>query len=196
MLLLIDNYDSFTWNLVHYLGELGADVVVKRNDALQVQDVIAMAPEVIVLSPRSLRPSRRRDMPAPHQGRCLRRHPPSRRLPRPPDDWRGFRRQGRPLPRDRSRQDGHHAPFRKGRLSWPAVPRSRRRGIIPWSSKRKPFPPIWKSPPGWKTALSWGCGNRKHLIEGVQFHPESIASEHGHQLLRNFLEEAKSKVPA
>ena len=51
MLLLIDNYDSFTWNLVHYLGELGADVVVKRNDALQVQDVIAMRPDVIVLSP-------------------------------------------------------------------------------------------------------------------------------------------------
>ncbi len=51
MLLLIDNYDSFTWNLVHYLGELGAEVVVKRNDALQVQDVIAMAPEMIVLSP-------------------------------------------------------------------------------------------------------------------------------------------------
>ena len=51
MLLLIDNYDSFTWNLVHYLGELGADVVVKRNDALQVQDVIAMSPSVIVLSP-------------------------------------------------------------------------------------------------------------------------------------------------
>ncbi len=51
MLLLIDNYDSFTYNLVHYLGELGADVVVKRNDALQVQDVVAMQPEVIVLSP-------------------------------------------------------------------------------------------------------------------------------------------------
>ena len=51
MLLLIDNYDSFTYNLVHYLGELGADVVVRRNDALDVQAVMAMRPEVIVLSP-------------------------------------------------------------------------------------------------------------------------------------------------
>ena len=51
MLLLIDNYDSFTYNLVHYLGELGADVVVRRNDALDVQQVLAMKPEAIVLSP-------------------------------------------------------------------------------------------------------------------------------------------------
>ncbi len=51
MLLLIDNYDSFTYNLVHYLGELGADVVVRRNDALDVQAVLAMRPESIVLSP-------------------------------------------------------------------------------------------------------------------------------------------------
>ena len=51
MLLLIDNYDSFTYNLVHYLGELGADVVVKRNDALDVQDAMALQPEAILLSP-------------------------------------------------------------------------------------------------------------------------------------------------
>ena len=51
MLLLIDNYDSFTYNLVHYLGELGADIVVKRNDALDVQAVMAMKPSSIVLSP-------------------------------------------------------------------------------------------------------------------------------------------------
>ena len=51
MLLLIDNYDSFTYNLVHYLGELGAEVVVKRNDALDVQEAMAMRPEAIMLSP-------------------------------------------------------------------------------------------------------------------------------------------------
>ena len=51
MLLLIDNYDSFTYNLVHYLGELGADVVVKRNDALTVQDAMGLKPEMILLSP-------------------------------------------------------------------------------------------------------------------------------------------------
>ncbi|MGB3315350.1 MAG: gamma-glutamyl-gamma-aminobutyrate hydrolase family protein, partial [Albidovulum sp.] len=51
MLLLIDNYDSFTYNLVHYLGELGADVVVHRNDALNVQEAMALKPSAIVLSP-------------------------------------------------------------------------------------------------------------------------------------------------
>ena len=51
MLLLIDNYDSFTYNLVHYLGELGADVVVRRNDALDVQAAMGLRPEAIVLSP-------------------------------------------------------------------------------------------------------------------------------------------------
>ena len=51
MLLMIDNYDSFTYNLVHYLGELGADVVVKRNDALDVQQAMALDPDAILLSP-------------------------------------------------------------------------------------------------------------------------------------------------
>ena len=51
MLLLIDNYDSFTYNLVHYFGELGADVVVRRNDALDVQEAMGMRPDGIVLSP-------------------------------------------------------------------------------------------------------------------------------------------------
>ena len=57
MLLLIDNYDSFTWNLVHYLSELGADVVVKRNDALDVQEAMAMRPDAILLSPGPCDPS-------------------------------------------------------------------------------------------------------------------------------------------
>ncbi|MDT2073710.1 MAG: aminodeoxychorismate/anthranilate synthase component II, partial [Planktomarina sp.] len=57
MLLLIDNYDSFTYNLVHYLGELGADVLVKRNDALDVQEAVSMAPSAIVLSPGPCDPS-------------------------------------------------------------------------------------------------------------------------------------------
>ena len=57
MLLLIDNFDSFTYNLVHYLGELGADVVVKRNDALDVQQAMAMRPEAIMLSPGPCEPA-------------------------------------------------------------------------------------------------------------------------------------------
>jgi len=59
MLLLIDNYDSFTYNLVHYLGELGAEVVVRRNDALTVQDAMGMRPEMILLSPGPCDPAPR-----------------------------------------------------------------------------------------------------------------------------------------
>ncbi len=98
MLLLIDNYDSFTYNLVHYLGELGADVVVKRNDALDVQAVLAMRPECIVLSPGPCDPAQ--------AGICLplttaafeARIPLLGRLPWPSNDWSGVWRQGHPLP--------------------------------------------------------------------------------------------------
>ena len=58
MLLLIDNYDSFTWNLVHYLSELGAEVVVKRNDELRAAEALAMRPDAIVLSPGPCDPDR------------------------------------------------------------------------------------------------------------------------------------------
>ena len=98
MLLLIDNYDSFTYNLVHYLGELGADVVVKRNDALDVQAVMALRPTSIVLSPGPCDPAQ--------AGICLpltlaaaeANIPLLGRLPGASNHWRGVWRQGDPLP--------------------------------------------------------------------------------------------------
>ena len=92
MIVLIDNYDSFTFNLFHYLGGLGADVVVHRNDKISAADVIAAEPEAIVLSPGPCTPN--------EAGICLEliakaapTHPDPRRLPRPSGDRPGVRRQ-------------------------------------------------------------------------------------------------------
>ena len=93
MLVLIDNYDSFAFNLVHYLGELGAEVAVHRNDKVTSADVIAADPDAIVLSPGPCTPK--------EAGICLdliaqasRHDPDPRRLSRPPGDRRCVRRQG------------------------------------------------------------------------------------------------------
>jgi anthranilate synthase component 2 len=157
MLLLIDNYDSFTWNLVHYLGELGADVVVKRNDALQVQDVIAMAPEVIVLSPGPCDPAAAgiclpltkaaACVGIPLLGVCLGHQTIGEAF-------------GGKVVRCHEIVHGkmgtmHHS----GKASFVACPPLPGDAVsFPGRRKAKPFRPIWKSPPGWKTARSWGCG--------------------------------------
>ena len=91
MLLLLDNYDSFTYNLFHYLGELGAEVVVRRNDALSVEDALALRPQAIVISPGPCDPDR-----AGISVDLVRARPPDlpdpRGLPRPSGDRPGLRR--------------------------------------------------------------------------------------------------------
>ena len=128
MFLLIDNYDSFTYNLWHYLGELGAEVVVRRNDALSVAEALAMRPQGIVLSPGPSDPDR--------AGICLdlvRRageRADARRLPRPSGDRPGLRRQGRARAGADARQ-AQPASTTTAPASSPACPiRSRRRAII------------------------------------------------------------------
>ncbi len=98
MLLLIDNYDSFTYNLVHYLGELGADVVVRRNDALDVQEAMAMRPSAIVLSPGPCDPAQAGICLAADRRRRRGEHAAAGRLPWPPDHRPGLWRQGGALP--------------------------------------------------------------------------------------------------
>src|SRR6476620_4980261 len=99
MVLVIDNYDSFTYNLVQYLGELGADVQVMRNDAVTVEDVVNAAPERIVISPGPGRRDDGRDPPS------WRDDADSRCVPRPPGDWRGVRGRGGAGGRADARQD-------------------------------------------------------------------------------------------
>ena len=91
MLLMIDNYDSFTYNLVQYLGELGADVHVYRNDAITLDEVAALAPAQIVISPGPVHAERGRHLGAAHPA-LRRRDPDPRRVPRPPGDRPGVRR--------------------------------------------------------------------------------------------------------
>ena len=193
MLLLIDNYDSFTYNLVHYLGELGADVVVKRNDALDVQAVMALRPSSIVLSPGPCDPAQAgiclpltlaaAEAGIPLLGVCLGHQTIGQafggKVVRAKDIVHGkmghMHHAGKGVFKDLP------SPFRATRYHSLIVDRD--------------------SLPDCLDVTAWlddgtimGLRHRDHLIEGVQFHPESIASEHGHQLLRNFLDAAS--VPA
>lgn len=195
MLLLIDNYDSFTYNLVHYLGELGADVVVRRNDALDVQAVLALRPECIVLSPGPCDPAQAgiclplttaaAEARIPLLGVCL------------GHQTIGEAFGGRVI-RCHEIVHGkmgtmHHA----GRGVFRGLPSpflaTRYHSLI---VERETLPDCLEVTAWLEDGTIMGLRHKERLIEGVQFHPESIASEHGHQLLRNFLEEAKAATVA
>ncbi len=192
MLLLIDNYDSFTYNLVHYLGELGADVLVKRNDALDVQAAMALRPSAIVLSPGPCDPTQAgiclpltkaaAEAGIPLLGVCL-----------------GHQTIGEAFGGDVVRCHEivhgkmgtiHHA----GKGVFRGLPSpflaTRYHSLV---VDRATLPAALEVTAWLDDGTIMGLRHRKP-IEGVQFHPESIASEHGHQLLRNFLD--MSLVPA
>ncbi|MCZ8334032.1 MAG: aminodeoxychorismate/anthranilate synthase component II [Rhodobacteraceae bacterium] len=191
MLLLIDNYDSFTYNLVHYLGELGADVAVHRNDALDVQVVLAMRPEAIVLSPGPCDPAQAgiclplttaaAEARIPLLGVCLGHQTIGEAF-------------GGKVIRCHEIVHGkmgamHHA----GKGVFRGLPSpflaTRYHSLI---VERASLPDCLEVTAWLEDGTIMGLRHKDRLIEGVQFHPESIASEHGHQLLRNFLEEAKA----
>ena len=195
MLLLIDNYDSFTYNLVHYLGELGADVRVVRNDALSVQEALAMRPEAIVLSPGPCDPASAgicvpltkaaaaADVPLlgvclGHQtigeafgGRVIRCH----------EIVHG--KMGMMHHKNGGMFRGLPSPFAATRYHSLIV-------------ERASLPADLEVTAWLEDGTIMGLRHKTKLIEGVQFHPESIASEHGHQLLRNFLDSAKTREAA
>lgn len=186
MLLLIDNYDSFTWNLVHYLGELGAEVCVHRNDALDVQGAMALHPSAIVLSPGPCDPDAAgiclpltlaaAEAGIPLLGVCLGHQTIGQafggKVVRAPQIVHG--------------KPGvmHHA----GQGVFAGLP-------SPFSATRyhsliveRASLPACLEVTGWlEDGTIMGLAHRALPIEGVQFHPESIRSEHGHAMLRNFL---------
>jgi anthranilate synthase component 2 len=193
MLLLIDNYDSFTYNLVHYLGELGAEVVVHRNDALDVQAAMARHPEAIVLSPGPCDPAQAgiclaltaaaAETRTPLLGVCLGHQTIGQAF-------------GGKVVRCHEIVHGklgamHHA----GSGVFAGLPSpfnaTRYHSLV---VERETLPDCLEITAWLEDGTIMGLRHRERPIEGVQFHPESIASEHGHQILRNFLDLAR--VPA
>lgn len=192
MLLLIDNYDSFTYNLVHFLGELGADADVHRNDRISVGDALAKAPEAIVLSPGPCDPDkagvcldlvREGAGRVPILGVCLGHQAIGQAL--------GGKIVRAPVP-----MHGKLSPIRhsgqgvfKGLPSPLEATRYHSLTIDPAS-----LPDCLEVTAEADDGVIMGVQHKELPIHGVQFHPESIATEHGHALLRNFLEIARVAV--
>ncbi|WP_322889230.1 MULTISPECIES: aminodeoxychorismate/anthranilate synthase component II [unclassified Yoonia] len=193
MLLLIDNYDSFTYNLVHYLGELGADVVVRRNDALDVQQAMAMNPSAIVLSPGPCDPAQAgiclplvhaaAETGMPLLGVCLGHQAIGEafggNVVRCHEIVHG--KMGQMRHTGQGLFAGLPSPFAATRYHSLVVDRAT-------------LPDCLEITADLEDGTIMGLQHRTLPIHGVQFHPESIRSEHGHALLRNFLDLAK--VPA
>jgi len=195
MFLLIDNYDSFTYNLLHYLGELGAEVVVHRNNEISVEDAMAMGAEGIVISPGPCDPdkagicldlvSAAADKHLPVFGVCL-----------------GFQAIGqafggtitrapKPMHGKLSTITHDATGVFQGLPSPIQATRYHSLAIDP-DSMPNSLVAIAHSDDG---AIQ-GLRHAALPIHGVQFHPESIASEHGHDILRNFIDLARTKEAA
>lgn len=193
MLLLIDNYDSFTYNLVHYLGELGADVVVKRNDALDVQEAMALKPKAILLSPGPCDPAQAgiclaltaaaAETRTPLMGVCLGHQTIGAafggQVVRCHEIVHG--KMGKIQHNGKSVFAGLPSPFDATRYHSLVV-------------ARDSLPDCLEVTAELDDGTIMGLQHKELPIHGVQFHPESIASEHGHKMLDNFL--TTMKVPA
>lgn len=193
MLLLIDNYDSFTYNLVHYLGELGAEVQVHRNDALNVQEAMALKPQAILLSPGPCDPSQAgiclalteaaAETRTPLMGVCLGHQTIGEafggKVVRCHEIVHG--KMGKMKHIGKGLFEGLPSPFDATRYHSLVV-------------ERESLPDCLEITAELEDGTIMGLQHKKLPIHGVQFHPESIASEHGHKLLNNFLE--STKVPA
>ena len=195
MLLLIDNYDSFTYNLFHYLGQLGAEVVVKRNDELSAVEALAMKPDAIVLSPGPCTPNeagicldliRLANGRYPILGVCLGHQSIGQVY--------GGRIERAPEPMHGKISRIHHTGkgvFRGLNNDFLAT-RYHSLTIAPES-----MPTSLEVTATSDDGVIQGIMHKTHPVHGVQFHPESIASEHGHRILANFLAIARfSNAPA
>jgi anthranilate synthase component 2 len=179
MIVLIDNYDSFTFNLFHYLGGLGADVVVKRNDKISAAEVMAMDPAGIVLSPGPCTPNEagicldligKAAGTIPILGVCLGHQAIGQAF--------GGKVVRAPLPVHGKLADifhGINGPFKATRYHSLVVDRASMPSELIANAETD-------------DGLVMGLMHESLPVHGVQFHPESIASEHGHLMLKNFLE--------
>ncbi len=192
MILLIDNYDSFTYNLVHYLGEIGAETKVVRNDAITVAEALEMRPEAIVLSPGPCTPAEAgicmdlvkaceaADLPL--FGVCLGHQSIGAAL-------------GGRIVRAPVLMHGKTSGiFHEGEGVFAGLPSpfeaTRYHSLI---IEEDSLPEALTVTARTADGLIMGVQHRMREIHGVQFHPESIATQCGHDLLRNFLERVKRK---
>ena len=192
MLLMIDNYDSFTYNVVQYLGELGAEVVVVRNDDIAVTDIAAMGPEKIVISPGPCTPNeagismeviREYAGKVPLLGICLGHQSLGQVF-------------GGQVVRARQVMHGKTSPIyhrSEGVFAGLSQPfeATRYHSLV---VERDSLPDClevtaWTQNEAGEVDEIMGLRHRELAVEGVQFHPESILTAHGHDLLRNFLEQ-------
>ncbi|GMV39486.1 MAG: glutamine amidotransferase [Myxococcales bacterium] len=188
MILVIDNYDSFTWNLVQYLGELGAEVVVRRNDAIAVDEIEGLGPSHILVSPGpcdpeqagiSLEVVQKFSGRLPLLGVCLGHQSIAAafggRIVRAGRIMHG---KTSPISHDgRTLFRGLPSPFLATRYHSLVAEPETLPGCLEVSATTQDDGPV-----------IMGLRHREHPTEGVQFHPESILTEHGHTLLKNFLD--------
>ena len=191
MILVVDNYDSFTYNLVHYLAELGAPTHVIRNDDLTAAEALALRPEAILLSPGPCSPN--------EAGICL------GLLDAAPDDLPifgvclGHQAMGQAFGGDviRAKQlmHGKTSPIHhEGRSIFKGLPSpftaTRYHSL---AVRRETLPDVLEVTAWTEDGEIMGLAHKTRPIHGVQFHPESIATEHGHDMLASFLDLAGVK---
>ncbi len=185
MILVIDNYDSFTWNLVHYLRELGADVVVARNDELGAADAMASGAEAFLISPGPCTPNEAgislelvaacAEAKMPLLGVCLGHQAIGQHFGG--KVVRGGLMHGKTSPVEHDGSgvfEGLRSPFTATRYHSLIVPEDGLPEVLEINARGP-------------DATVMGFRHRELPIHGVQFHPESIATEHGHALLANFM---------
>jgi len=188
MLLMIDNYDSFTYNLVQYLGELGAEVKVVRNDEASVDDIERMRPAAIVISPGPCSPNEagvslallaRMTGKVPLLGVCLGHQAIGQAF-------------GGEVVHAKTLMHGKTSPIHhSGKGVFAGLPTpfiaTRYHSLAVASAS---LPPALEVTAWTEDGEVMGLKHREFAVEGVQFHPESILTEHGHALLKNFLDGA------
>lgn len=185
-ILLLDNYDSFTYNLLHYLGELGAQVEVARNDQITPAEVLAKKPSGIVISPGPGTPDdsgiclalvKEASGKVPIFGVCLGHQTIGQAF-------------GGKVVRARAPMHGKTSPMHhRGKTVFAGLPSpltaTRYHSLI---VEKDSLPECLLVTAETEDGIIMGLSHKEHNTHGVQFHPESIASEFGHELLRNFLD--------
>jgi anthranilate synthase component II len=194
MILVVDNYDSFTWNLVHYLAELGAETRVVRNDDLTATEAWALRPEAVLLSPGPCTPNEAgiclaildtAPLDMPIFGVCLGHQAMGQAF-------------GGEVIRAKALMHGKTSPVEhEGRSVFRGLPSpftaTRYHSL---AVRRETLPDVLEITAWTADGEIMGLAHRTRPIHGVQFHPESIATEHGHDLLANFLDLANIKRTA